>query len=189
MTVVFHRYRPGVAPYRGAIQSIVASRNHAGNGYLTLDRLPGRGLRCNSHHSLDWGVLRCRARNQRAVRHCGCFRFLRVRESRLKNAKCNHKGEEIETKVADEAVLGPPLREYVVKNSIAWQKVTRSVEFDRKAPQSAGNHTVLNAASICSNLRIPKKSSLDVAYQQRLLALDTSHSMPWSTRLSSPVGN
>jgi len=138
MTVVFHRYRPGVAPYRGAIQSIVASRNHAGNGYLTLDRLPGRGLRCNSHHSLDWRVrFRCGARNQRAVRHRGCFRFLRVRESRLKNAKCNHKGEEIETKVADEAVLGPPLREYVVKNSIAWQKSPGQLNSIGKLPKCA----------------------------------------------------
>jgi hypothetical protein len=189
MTVVFHRYRPGVAPYRGAIQSIVASRNHARNGYLTLDRLPGRGLRCNSHHRLDWGVrFRCGARNQRGVRHCGCFRLLRVRESRLKNAECNHKGEGIEAKVAGEAVLRTPLREYIVKNSIAWQKSPGQLNSIGKLPK-AGSHTVLNGASICSKFADPEKSSLDVAYQQRLLALDDLTSDAIDIRRSSPVGN
>src|SRR6266550_6711605 len=50
MTVVLHPHRPGIAAYRGAVQSIVPSRNHARHSDLTLDRLLARGLRRNSDH-------------------------------------------------------------------------------------------------------------------------------------------
>src|SRR5437764_14104070 len=139
MTVVLNPHRPGVAPDRGAIEAIVAGRNHTRNGDLTLDWLPCRGLRCNSYDGLHRSVgFRCGAGHQWGVRHCSGFRVLRVRESRRKDAEWNQKGKEVEAKVAGEPVLRTPQREYKVKNSIAWQRVTRSVEFDRKAPKPRG---------------------------------------------------
>jgi hypothetical protein len=86
-----------------------------------------------------------------------------VRELRLKNAECSHKVEEIEAKVAGAAVLTTPQREYMVKNSIAWQKVTRSVDFIGKLPK-CGKSYGLERGQYMFKCAIPEKSSLAVAY-------------------------
>jgi hypothetical protein len=60
-----------------------------------------------------------------------------VRESRRKNAECNQKRKEIETRVASEALPGTQQRECKVKNSIAWQESPGQLNSIGKLPKCA----------------------------------------------------
>jgi hypothetical protein len=59
---------------------------------------------------------------------------LGVRALRPKKAENSKKEAAIEAKLAGEATLTPPPGDYRLTNSIARQKLTRSVEIDRKGP-------------------------------------------------------
>src|ERR1700737_3436205 len=120
MTVVLHAHRPGIAAYRSADQSIIAIRNHARHGDLTLDWPLARGLRRNSDHRLHRGVrFHCGLGHERGIRRrCG-LRLLGVRELRRKKAERGQNGETIEAKAAREATLTTRQSECRLTNSIA----------------------------------------------------------------------